>query len=279
MTALLRVDHDGRPRWAVRRGDDLLDLGVGLGHLLALPLAAARVVCERAGEPLAGPATPLPPVDAQEVWAAGVTYQRSREGRREESGHAALYDHVYDSDRPEIFFKATPTRVVGDGQPVGIRADSGWDVPEAELALVVNSAGEIFGYTVGNDMSSRSIEGDNPLYLPQAKVYTGACALGPAIVPAWVAGPGPFEISVSVRRDGAECYAGTTSTARMARGFADLVGWLYRALEFPAGVVLLTGTGVVPDRGFTLREGDVVDIGIAGVGRLRNPVTVVGRGA
>jgi 2-dehydro-3-deoxy-D-arabinonate dehydratase len=277
MTALVRVDHDGRPRWAARRGDELHGLTVGLADLLAMPLDTARAVCERAGELLRGSAAPLPPVDVQEVWAAGVTYHRSREGRREESGHAALYDHVYGSDRPEIFFKSAAARVVGDGQPVGIRADSGWDVPEAELALVVNSAGEVFGYTVGNDMSSRSIEGDNPLYLPQAKVYARACALGPAIVPVWVAGPGPFEVSVSVRRDGTECYAGTTSTARMARGFAELVDWLYRALEFPVGVVLLTGTGVVPDRGFTLRGGDLVVIDIAGIGRLRNPVTVVGR--
>ena len=277
MTAVVRVDHDGRARWAVRRGDGLHGLAVGLADLLAMPLDTARAVCEQAGEPLVGSAAPLPPVDVQEVWAAGVTYQRSREGRREESGHAALYDHVYDSDRPELFFKSAADRVVGDGGPVGIRADSGWDVPEAELALVVNSTGEIFGYTVGNDMSSRSIEGDNPLFLPQAKVYTRACALGPEIVPAWVAGPGPFEISVSVRRDGTECFAGTTSTARMARGFAELVDWLFRALEFPAGMVLLTGTGLVPERGFTLRGGDIVDIDIAGIGRLRNPVTVVGR--
>lgn len=261
--------------WAVSRDGALHELGATLADLLALPLAEARARYEAAAGPMDG-APALAPVDAQEVWASGVTYQRSREGRREESGHAALYDHVYTSPRPEIFFKATAARVVGDGEPVGIRADSGWDVPEAELGLVVNAAGEVFGYTVGNDMSSRSIEGENPLYLPQAKVYTRSCALGPAIVPVWEAGPGPFTVSVRVERDGAEAWAAQTSTARLARTYDDLVSWLTRALDFPAGVVLLTGTGVVPDRDFTLRAGDVVAIEVGGVGTLRNPVTVVG---
>ncbi|GAA4443110.1 fumarylacetoacetate hydrolase family protein [Phytohabitans houttuyneae] len=276
MTRLVRT-HDG---WAVDRDGRRSALGASLGDLLALPLSEARARCEAAD----GPAAEAPlraPVDVQEVWAAGVTYQRSREGRREESehaGHAGLYDHVYNADRPEVFFKATAGRVVGDGEPVGIRADSGWDVPEAELGLVVNAAGEVFGYTVGNDMSSRSIEGENPLYLPQAKVYTRSCALGPAIVPVWEAGPGPFPVAVRVERAGAEVWAAETSTARLARTPADLISWLTRALDFPAGVVLLTGTGVVPDRDFTLRAGDVVTIDVAGVGTLRNPVTVVGTG-
>jgi 2-dehydro-3-deoxy-D-arabinonate dehydratase len=151
-------------------------------------------------------------------------------------------------------------------------------VPEAELGLVVNAAGEVFGYTAGNDMSSRSIEGENPLYLPQAKVYTRSCALGPGIVPVWEAGPGPFPVAVHVARDGAVAWAAETSTARLARTPEDLISWLTRALEFPAGVVLLTGTGVVPDRDFTLRAGDEVTVEIAGVGTLRNPVTVVGTG-
>ncbi|GAA4698973.1 fumarylacetoacetate hydrolase family protein [Phytohabitans rumicis] len=280
MTVLIHVvDHgSGARRWAVRRDGGLYALDAGLSDLLALPLARARAAYEAAAEPIGGPVSVLAPVDAQEVWAAGVTYQRSREGRREESAHAALYDHVYTAARPELFLKSTAARVVADGEPVGIRADSGWDVPEAELGLVVTAAGEVFGYTVGNDMSSRSIEGENPLYLPQAKIYSRACALGPAIVPAWEAGPGPFAVSVRVERDGAGAYAARTSTARLARGFADLVGWLTRALDFPAGVVLLTGTGVVPDRDFTLRAGDLVEITIDGVGTLRNPVTVVGRG-
>ena len=286
MTALLRIetrdDADGaaRRRWAVRRDGRLYALDRGLRDLLAVPLADARTAYDAAAEPVDGPVTVLAPVDAQEVWAAGVTYQRSREGRREESGpagHAALYDEVYTASRPELFFKSTAARVVGDGQPVGIRADSGWDVPEAELALVVNAAGEIFGYTAGNDMSSRAIEGENALYLPQAKIYERSCALGPAIVPVWEAGAGPFDISVRVERDGSVAYQDVTSTARLARGAGDLVGWLTRALDFPAGVVLLTGTGLVPDQDFTLLTGDVVTIAIDGVGTLRNPVTTVGR--
>jgi 2-dehydro-3-deoxy-D-arabinonate dehydratase len=240
-----------------------------------MPLDRAREVCQTAAGQVAPPLTTRPPVDRQEVWAAGVTYQRSRVGRREESGYGALYDAVFVSDRPELFFKASPARVVGDGAAVGIRADSGWDVPEAEVALVVNSAGEIFGYTVGNDMSSRAIEGDNPLFLPQAKIYTGSCALGPAIVPAWEVA-GPFDIQVSIERDGVMAYHAETSTASMARGFDELVGWLFRALDFPSGVVLLTGTGAVPDRDFTLRGGDVVVIEVPRIGVLRNPVAVVG---
>ncbi|MEJ3749142.1 fumarylacetoacetate hydrolase family protein [Actinomycetes bacterium KLBMP 9797] len=277
---LIHIEHPERGRqWAVRRDGQLLALDRTLADLLALPLAAARAAYEAATTPISAPGTVLAPVDQQEVWAAGVTYQRSREGRREESepaGHAGLYDHVYAAARPELFFKSTAARVVADGEPVGIRADSGWDVPEAELGLVVNAAGEVFGYTVGNDMSSRSIEGENPLYLPQAKIYSRACALGPAIVPAWRA-RGPFDVSVRVERDGADAYTGTTSTARLARQPAELVDWLTRSLDFPAGVVLLTGTGVVPDRDFTLRAGDLVVIDISGIGTLRNPVTVVGR--
>ncbi len=272
------IVHSGRD-WLVRRDGVHYALGTGLADLLAMPLHRARAVCEAAANSAAArtaaPAGPAPPIDRQEVWAAGVTYQRSREGRREESGHAALYDAVYASDRPELFFKSTADRVVGDGAAVGIRADSGWDVPEAEVALVVNSAGEIFGYTAGNDMSSRSIEGDNPLYLPQAKVYTGACALGPAIVPAWER-TGPFGVRLAVERGDTTVYRGETSTAAMARTFDDLVRWLFRALDFPVGVVLLTGTGVVPDREFTLRAGDIVNVEVEGVGTLRNPVRVVG---
>jgi 2-dehydro-3-deoxy-D-arabinonate dehydratase len=228
-------------------------LDATLADLLALPVDQARALVEAAQSPADPPTEILAPVDVQEIWAAGVTYQRSREGRREESGHGDIYDLVYAADRPELFFKSTAARVVGHGKPVGIRADSGWDVPEAEVGVVVNSSGEIFGYTIGNDVSSRSIEGDNPLYLPQAKVYTAACALGPAIVPAWLAGTGPFDVKVR-----------------------DLVAWLYRALDFPHGAVLLTGTGVVPDADFTLHAGDVTTIEITGIGTLSNPTRVVG---
>jgi 2-dehydro-3-deoxy-D-arabinonate dehydratase len=272
----------GERGWVVRRDGTHHPLGATLADLLAMPLDRARSVYEAAAstarEAVADGTSGRrvrAPIDRQEVWAAGVTYQRSREGRKEESGHAALYDAVYDDERPELFFKSTPERVVGPEAPVGIRADSGWDVPEAEIGLVVNSAGEIFGYTVGNDMSSRSIEGDNPLYLPQAKVYTGACALGPAIVPAWLVS-GPFDIDLAIERDGATVYRGKTSTTAMARTFETLVSWLFRALDFPTGVILLTGTGVVPERRFTLRGGDQVVIDVAGLGVLRNTVTVVG---
>jgi 2-dehydro-3-deoxy-D-arabinonate dehydratase len=273
----LRAGHGSR--WAVRQDGGWAELDGTLAGLLALPLEQARAVVEAAARSAGGDmpgAEALPPVDRQEVWAAGVTYLRSRDGRKEESGHGSVYDDVYDSDRPEIFFKASPWRVVGDRDAVGIRADSGWDVPEAEIGLVLNAAGEVFGYTLGNDMSSRSIEGENPLYLPQAKIYDRSCAVGPAIVPSWAVGPGPFPIGLRVLRAGREAYAGTASTSAMARGFEDLAGWLFRALSFPAGVLLLTGTGVVPDADFTVRPGDTIEITSAALGTLTNPVVVVG---
>ena len=269
-------------RWAVCQDGKWGELDGTLADLLALPCAQARAVVEAAAREAHGDMPgdkALPPVDRQEVWAAGVTYLRSRDGRKEESGHGSLYDHVYDSDRPEIFFKSSPWRVVGDGDAVGIRVDSGWDVPEAEVGLVLNAAGEIFGYLLGNDMSSRSIEGDNPLYLPQAKIYDRSCALGPAIVPSWAIEPGPFPIGLRVLREGREVYAGTTSTSAMARGFEDLAGWLFRALSFPAGVVLLTGTGVVPEADFTTRPGDTIEITSDALGTLTNPVIAVGDAA
>lgn len=267
-------------RWAVRQDGEWGELDGTLADLLAVPLDQARTAVEAAarhtGEAMPGDAE-LPPVDRQEVWAAGVTYLRSRDGRKEESGHGSLYDHVYDSDRPEIFFKSSPWRVVGPGDPVGIRADSGWDVPEAEVGLVLNAAGEVFGYTLANDMSSRSIEGENPLYLPQAKIYDRSCAVGPAIIPSWAAGPGPFPIGLRVLRGGQEAYAATTSTSAMARSFDDLAAWLFRALSFPAGAVLLTGTGVVPDADFTARPGDTIEITSPALGTLTNPVVAVGQ--
>ncbi len=278
-TALVCVDDGGVRQWAVERDGRLHALDVGLADLLALPLAEARAACAAPGRELAGPARRLPPVDEQEVWAAGVTYLRSRQGRAEESDHADLYDSVYDAERPEIFFKSTAPRVVTDGDPVGIRSDSSWDVPEAEVGLVLTARGEIFGYVPGNDMSSRSIEGANALYLPQAKVYDRSCALGAAIVPVWAAGPGPFEVRLRIERAGATAFSGTTTTASMRRSFEELAGWLFRALEFPAGAVLLTGTGIVPDASFTLRDGDVVTVEVDGIGRLTNPVTMVGEGA
>ena len=216
----------------------------------------------------------LPPIDNQEVWAAGVTYKRSQTARMEESETSAdCYDRVYQSARPEIFLKATPNRVSGPGQPVRIRADSKWDVPEPELALVLNSRLELVGFTIGNDVSSRDIEGENPLYLPQAKVYNQCCGLGPYIVLASsVADPSALEISLSIERDGNSAFQGETSISEMARSFDDLLGWLGRENSFPNGAFLLTGTGIVPDSDFTLQDGDLVHISISGIGTLSNPV-------
>ena len=227
-----------------------------------------------------GPVPPsarvLPPVaPAQEVWAAGVTYERSRTARAEEAEDATPYDLVYEAERPELFFKAPGWRVRGPGEPIGIRADSGWDVPEPELAVVLDPEMRVIGYTVGNDVSSRTIEGENPLYLPQAKLYDGACALGPALVPADAVAP-PFEIGIEILRDGTMVFAGRTSTAQMRRSFAELAAHLGRALTLPHGAVLLTGTGIVPEADVTLLRGDVVRIEIAGLGVLENQVEVVG---
>lgn len=218
----------------------------------------------------------LAPVENQEVWAAGVTYERSRDARIAESNAPSVYDQVYEAARPELFLKSVGWRVRGPGQSVGIRADSTWDVPEPELALVIAADGSIVGYTIGNDMSSRSIEGDNPLYLPQAKIYASACAIGPGIVPASVAQP-PFDIRVDILRDGATVVSEGTSSGRLKRTPEELAGYLTRALDFPVGAFLLTGTGAVPGPEFTLRGGDVVRISIPGLGKLENPVVVVGR--
>jgi 2-dehydro-3-deoxy-D-arabinonate dehydratase len=216
----------------------------------------------------------LAPIDQQEVWAAGVTYRRSRVARMEESKSGAIfYDKVYEAPRPELFFKATPHRVVGNGQPVRIRADAKWNVPEPELTLVINSRMQLVGFTAGNDMSSRDIEGENPLYLPQAKVYNGCCALGP-VVTLSAAMPPTNEIGIrlAVKRNGQTAFAGSTSIEQMARSFEDLIDWLARDNSFPNGIFLLTGTGIVPGDEFTLAAGDLVEITIDGIGTLRNPV-------
>jgi 2-dehydro-3-deoxy-D-arabinonate dehydratase len=216
----------------------------------------------------------LAPIDRQEVWAAGVTYKRSKVARMEESqGASRFYDLVYEAPRPELFFKASPHRVAGPGQPVRIRADARWNVPEPELALVLNPRMELVGLTVGNDMSSRDIEGENPLYLPQAKVYDGSCALGPWIT--LVEGmPKREEIGIrlAVKRDKKTVFAGETSIEQMHRTFEDLIAWLARDNSFPDGVILLTGTGIVPKDDFSLAAGDVVEITIDGIGTLLNPV-------
>jgi 2-dehydro-3-deoxy-D-arabinonate dehydratase len=216
----------------------------------------------------------LAPVDRQEVWAAGVTYKRSKVAREEESkGAAQFYDKVYTADRPELFLKATPARLVHPNRAVRIRADARWSVPEPELALVISPAGKIVGFTVGNDMSSRDIEGENPLYLPQAKIYKGSCSVGPVVTPVSAMPPLPeVEIGLTIRRGGAVAFEGATTLAQMARSVESLAEWLFKENEFPHGALLLTGTGIVPPDDFTLAHGDDVSISIAGVGTLRNPV-------
>jgi 2-dehydro-3-deoxy-D-arabinonate dehydratase len=221
--------------------------------------------------------TLLTPVEQQEVWAAGVTYLRSKAARMEESDFSATaYDRVYDAPRPEIFFKALGEKTVATGGDVGIRADAKWNVPEPELALVFNTRRELVGYTIGNDMSSRDIEGENLLYLPQAKTYRASCALGPFItVGASEAEAREWTIGVKIERGGAEVFAGETGVGKIKRGFEELAGWLHRSQEFPRGAVLLTGTGVVPANEFTLAAGDMVRIRISGIGELVNRVAVV----
>jgi 2-dehydro-3-deoxy-D-arabinonate dehydratase len=212
------------------------------------------------------------PVESQEVWAAGVTYERSLEARSDEAVSSDPYDRVYAASRPELFFKATARRVRGPGEDVYIRSDSTWDVPEPELAVVINSTLEVVGYTIGNDMSSRSIEGENPLYLPQAKVFEGSCALGPAIALAWDFVPADRSIELAITRAGEVVFESATATSAMRRTIPDLVAYLGRDQRFPDGCVLLTGTGIVPPRDFSLREGDLVTIRIDGLGELTNPV-------
>jgi 2-dehydro-3-deoxy-D-arabinonate dehydratase len=217
----------------------------------------------------------LAPVEGQEVWAAGVTYERSREARVEESAAPGPYDLVYEADRPELFFKAPGWRVRGPGEAIGVRADSAWNVPEPELVVVVSSDLRIAGYAIGNDVSSRSIEGENALYLPQAKVYDGACAIGPCVVPASQART-PFEIALEIERDASIVFAGRASTSQMRRGFEELAAFLGAALSLPVGAFLLTGTGIVPEAELTLLPGDVVRISIGELGTLENVVAVVG---
>lgn len=217
------------------------------------------------------------PVETQEVWAAGVTYLRSKEARMVESEFSATaYDRVYDAVRPEIFFKSLPEKVVSPGDPVGIRKDAHWNVPEPELALVINASGKIVGFTIGNDMSSRDIEGENMLYLPQAKIYTGSCAVGPWIVVGLTEDDvRQWSIHLEILRNGKTVFAGETRVDKIKRRFDELVDYLFRSQNFPNGAVLLTGAGIVPPESFTLEANDTVRINISGVGTLENPVAVV----
>lgn len=235
--------------------------------LVAAALASGRAV--------AAPTNLLAPIQSQEVWAAGVTYLRSKSARMAESkdaGGGTFYDKVYDAERPEIFFKATPHRVAGPGTPVRIRADSKWNVPEPELTLAINSAGKIFGYTIGNDMSSRDIEGENPLYLPQAKAYDRSAALGPCIVITDTLPAATTIIAIEIRRAGAVAFTGETAVGQIKRPLPSLADWLYRENRFPHGAFLMTGTGIVPPDVFTLRPGDEIRITIEPVGTLINSV-------
>jgi 2-dehydro-3-deoxy-D-arabinonate dehydratase len=251
-----------------------------LPELLRLPLDQFREVVQRTiaiGTPPERDTVLLAPVDGLiEVWAAGVTYQRSEEARMEESGTPDLYSMVYRAERPEIFLKATPRRVVGPEGTVVVRSDSTWDVPEPELAVVVNAHAEIVGYTIGDDVSSRSIEGENALYLPQAKLYHGACAIGPGITPAWEV-PDPYDLAIwmAIERDGEVIWDGETRTSGLKRRLDELVSYLFREDEFPDGAIISTGTALVPDPPFTLEGGDVVEIAIDRLGSLR---TAVARG-
>ncbi|MFG2827237.1 fumarylacetoacetate hydrolase family protein [Streptomyces sp. NPDC048434] len=286
MTRIVRFIDDTASAPAVQTGiaDDQGKIrafpeGTQIADLLRLRAAALRDLAEAtaAGRPThtEHEVLLLPPLDGRmELWAAGVTYERSRAARVAESTEQTVYERIYDAERPELFFKAVPWRIVTDGEPVALRADSPLNVPEPELGLVVNRHGETVGCLIVDDVSSRSIEGENPLYLPQAKIYAGSCAVSAALVPAWeITDPGALEIALVVRRGGGIAYEGTTSTAAFHRTPHELVGHLRRGQPFPDGVVLSTGTGIVPELDFTLAAGDLVEITIEGLGTLTNTVT------
>jgi 2-dehydro-3-deoxy-D-arabinonate dehydratase len=267
----LAASHEGQ---AYRLTDGSLDELINRDDLpayLRRQIASAGAIAASAiaeGELLA-------PIGSQEVWAAGVTYYRSRDARMEEAheaGGGSFYDRVYTAERPELFFKATPHRVAGPGQAVRIRRDSTWNVPEPELTLAVNARGTIVGYTIGNDVSSRDIEGENPLYLPQAKVYDRSCALGPGILITEDPLPPTTAITLSIRRDGRCAFEGATSLAELKRQPRDLVAYLFRESSFPAGCFLMTGTGIVPPAPFSLQPGDDISITIDSIGTLNNRV-------
>ncbi|MCC6705468.1 MAG: fumarylacetoacetate hydrolase family protein [Thermomicrobiales bacterium] len=275
-----RAVEGDEARLGLIRGDQVYDLATAggpasLGEALSMPieeLRAALDAIDAPGAPVADVIL-LAPIDEQEVWAAGVTYLRSRDARMEESQEKTVYDRVYDAARPEIFFKAMASRVSHPGEAVAVRSDSTWDVPEPELALVLTNTGEIAGYTIGNDVSSRSIEGENPLYLPQAKVYNRCAALGPVIALAWEHDhPRDATVRLVIERDGAVAFDGSTSTNQLHRTFSDLIGHLFQDNDFPRGAILMTGTGIVPPNEFTLEGGDTVSITIEDIGTLTNPV-------
>jgi len=262
---LTRHETPGGPRWAL--DGNLLPPSFSLELLLQLPKAAIAGFLRALpkGEPTAGALLLAPVEPTQEVWAAGVTYLRSRDAREEESAVKDVYTRVYEAKRPELFFKANGWRVAGSGTPIRVRDDSKWNVPEPELALVINSAGEIVGHTVCNDVSSRDIEGDNPLYLPQAKVYNGSCAVGPGIHIGNTEKLKDLTIAMDITRGGKSVFKGETRTAQIKRPLDELAGYLFLELDFPNGAFLSTGTGIVPGQDFSLTHGDVVAITIGGV--------------
>jgi 2-dehydro-3-deoxy-D-arabinonate dehydratase len=272
---LRRVLVDGAARLAVARGGELHAVDATLAQLLGAGRDRLHEAVDRAleTEPIDGPTELLAPVDEQEVWASGVTYRRSATARVEESSVGDVYEMVYEAQRPELFLKAPANRVPRPGAPLRIRADSGWDVPEPELALVLDADAQLVGYLVADDVSSRSIEGANPLYLPQAKIYDDSLGLSGTIVLARDAGDlSSTTIELQIDRDGERIFEGTTSTGEMKRTFAELTHALFAELSHPAGAVLLTGTGLVPPDEVTLHHGDRVRIAIEGVGVLEHEI-------
>jgi len=258
----------------LRKGGSLFNTERCLSELLRISSKEMHAILD-ASAPVEMPCDSLsPPIDDNaEVWAAGVTYKRSVQGRMEESDTPDVYDRVYNAERPELFYKANSRRIAGPNTAIHIRADSDWNVPEPELGLCVNSFGEIIGFTIGNDASSRTIEGENPLYLPQAKVYHRSCGLGPSIVlKSDEFDPTSLVIEMRISRNGSQVWEGSTNTSLLNRGLEELVSFLFREDHFPNGVFLLTGTCLVPEASFTLKDGDVVDIDIENLGRLTNVV-------
>ncbi len=270
---------DGSRRFAVGPPTEgparMLPDDVSLDRVLGERIGLEEVVASPTQEAVPSDAHIVAPVESQEVWGAGVTYLRSREARVEEADNPTPYELLYEAERPEVYFKSPGWRAVGSGEGIGVRRDSTWDVPEPELTLVLDAGMRIAGYTIGNDVCSRSIEGENTLYLPQAKTYERSCAIGPCIVPADAIAE-PFQIGMEIARDGASVFEGATSTAEMRRSFEELARYLGRALAFPVGAFLLTGTGIVPEATFTLQAGDVVRISVDGLGTLENHVVDVG---
>ncbi len=274
---LTRHETASGPRWAL--DGQFLPAEFNLGLLLQLPASAMKGFLGAIPRTEKASGTLLAPIeDTGEVWACGVTYLRSREAREAESTVKDVYARVYEAKRPELFFKSVGWRSVGHQMPIRVRDDSQWNVPEPELTLVVNSTGEIVGYTVGNDVSSRDIEGENPLYLPQAKVYDRSCALGPGILLTPADSLRDLPIQLSLIRGGQTVFEGTTKTSQIKRTLEELVEYLYREIDFPRGALLMTGTGIVPPLEFSMQRGDTVRI-LIGELTLENPVLTATRGA